>query len=190
VVRRASPDMAGHTPGAILESPRCVLEAVGVLRREALDEWGRWLSEGWDWSWFVTLTFDPQKVRAGTRTQWGWSASNRAWEQFMEQLTPQARGSQGLSGQLWWVRGREPHHDSGGTHFHALIGGIEPSVSRRDAWSWWKSRVGINRIEPYDPTRGAAHYLTKYVVKQLGDVQFSTNLGLHRRVSDDQRAAG
>ena len=160
------------------------MEAVGLIRKEALDEWGRWLSESWEWSWFVTLTFDPSLVRSGTRTMWGWDASNRAFDRFLTQLTPQARGSQGLSGSLWWVRGREPHHDSGGTHFHALIGGLEPTVSRRAAWEWWKVRCGINRIEPYDPARGAAHYLTKYVVKQLGDVQFSPTLGLHRRVTE------
>lgn len=156
-----------------------------VAKGAALDEWGRWLSDGWDWSWFVTLTFDPGKVAKGTRTLWGWGATDRAWDQFIAHVTPSARGGQGLSGQLWWVRGREPHHNSGGTHFHALIGGLPSTVSRRDAWEWCKARFGMNRIEPYDPTRGAAHYLTKYVVKELGDVRFSDNLGLHRRVPTD-----
>jgi hypothetical protein len=163
------------------------LLTAGQLRREALSEWGDWLSGQWEWSWFFTGTFDPKKVRHGTRTTWGWAATEKAWGDFLAWVQPSARGSQGLSGSLWWVRGREPHHDSGGTHFHALIGGLDPTVSRRDAWAWWKDRCGINRIEPYEPSRGAAHYLTKYVVKQLGDVQFSDNLGLHRRVGNDHQ---
>lgn len=161
-----------------------VLEALGggSSRKEALREWGDWLAAQWEWSWFVTMTFDPKKVTHGTRDLWGWAATDRAWAEFIEHVTPSARGEQGLSGAVWWVRGREPHHDSGGTHFHGLIGGIPPNVSRREAWAWLKERCGMNRIEPYEPSRGAAHYLTKYVVKELGDVQFSSDLGLHRRV--------
>jgi hypothetical protein len=175
----------GHT-GTILESPRCALvtvELVGALRKEALSEWGDWLANGWDWSWFVTMTFDPKRVQAGTRTQWGWGATSRAWDQFVEHVTPEARDSQGLSGSVWWVRGREPHHDSGGTHFHGLIGGLDSGVRRDEANRWLWERYGMNRVDPYDPARGAAHYLTKYVVKELGDIQFSRNLGLYRRTS-------
>lgn len=159
-----------------------VPDAVGVNRRkEVLTEWGSWLSSGWSWSWFVTLTFDPRKVSAGTRTLWGWGATDRAWEAFVRHLEPLARGEQGLSGSVWWVRGREPHHDSGGTHFHALVGGLGPMVSRQEAWRWWFERYGMARIEPYEAGRGAAHYLTKYVVKELGDIRFSDSLGLYRK---------
>lgn len=158
------------------------MDSVGVLRQEALSEWGDWLAGQWDWSWFVTMTFDPRRVRNGTRTSWGWAATSRAWDRFIERITPEARGGQGLSGSVWWVRGREPHHDSGGTHFHGLVGGLDPSVSRREAWRYLWENVGLARVDPYDPGRGAAHYLTKYVVKELGDVQFSDNLGLYRRV--------
>ncbi len=167
--------------------PGATVDAVGLgpTRKETLEVWGDWLASGWDWSWFVTMTFDPGKVRNGTRTAWGWAATDAAWSDFIDYVTPKARGEQGLSGSVWWVRGREPHHDSGGTHFHGLLGGVADDVSRRDAWAWLKERAGINRIEPYDPSRGAAHYLTKYVVKELGDVQFSPDLGLHRRSDSD-----
>jgi hypothetical protein len=158
------------------------LEAVGVpLRKEALEQWGDWLSKGWDWSWFVTLTFDPKRATHGTRNLFGWAATDRAWYELLAEVEGAEGARQGLAPHTWWVRGREPHHGYGGTHFHALIGGLSPAASRRDAWSWWKDRYGINRIEPYDPSRGAAHYLTKYVVKQLGDVTFSPELGAHRK---------
>lgn len=99
---------------------------------------------------------------------------------YLQTLSPKDRQGRYLN-PLWWVRGREPHLGYGGTHFHALIGGLTTDVRRDEAYGWWFERYGINRIEPYDPERGAAHYLTKYVVKQLGDVRFSDNLGLLKR---------
>jgi hypothetical protein len=185
---------AGCTPGAILESPRCafltVVEGrVGPTRKEVLAEWGDWLNREWEWSWFVTLTFDVKRLPAvGTRTVVGWSASSRAWDQWLERLIDSSglwepRSVGAIPRDAWWIRGREPNPWRQGTHFHALIGGLPPSASRRDAWSDWFGRHGLARILPYEPSLGAAHYLTKYVVKELGDVVFSPNLQLHRRAA-------
>jgi hypothetical protein len=77
----------------------------------------------------------------------------------------------------YWVRGREPNPYRYGTHFHALIGGLPEDVRRTDAWRWWFERHGMARIEPYNPAWGAGRYLSKYVVKELGDITFSPNLG-------------
>lgn len=158
-----------------------VVEVPDALRKGVvLDRWGEWLSQQWTWDWWVTLTFDADKVRTGTRTTVGWSASARSWDEWLE-ATVEGRSPIGGS---YWVRGREPNPYRVGTHFHALVGGVPTDVERRRAWAWWKERHGVARIEPYNPEWGAGRYLSKYVVKELGDITFSPNLGLHRRASD------
>jgi hypothetical protein len=178
----------------------------GAIRREeVLREWGDWLERTWEWSWFVTLTFDARLVSVGTRTTVGWAASARAWDSWLDGLIdrsglwePRRDGAIPLG--AYWVRGREPNPWRQGTHFHALIGGLPASASRKDAWLDWfgdgwrdpetgklrPTKHGLARILPYEPSKGAAHYLTKYVVKELGDVVFSNDLKFHRRVSDDR----
>jgi hypothetical protein len=44
----------------------------------------------------------------------------------------------------------------------------------------WKARNGIARILPFDPTQGAAFYVSKYVAKELGDWDVSSNLDAFR----------
>jgi len=60
-------------------------------------------------------------------------------------------------------------------HFHALITGVA-GLRRDEAWAWWFERYGLARILPYDRNLGAGFYLCKYVVKELGDIQFSQGL--------------
>lgn len=165
-----------------------LVTATGPQRKEALQEWGDWLSREWSWDLFVTLTHDnsEQALGRGTRTIVGWKASADRWDRFMDEaVTPRVKSKEGLVSP-YWVRGREPNPWRKGTHFHALVGGVG-DVSRRDLWQWWfqEQGFGLARILPYEPSKGAAHYLTKYVVKELGDVAFSPNLGLHRRVIRD-----
>ncbi len=162
----------------------------GLDRKETLREWGDWLSTEWHWCAFVTLTHDNSEnaLGRGTRNIVGWKASADRWDSWLtETVEPMSRPAAGLAS-VWWVRGREPNPWRKGTHFHALVGGIcgecsGADVSRRAMWAgWFDKGYGLARILPYEPSRGAAHYLTKYVVKELGDVVFSPNLGLHRRV--------
>ena len=40
----------------------------------------------------------------------------------------------------------------------------------------WDRRAGFARILPFDPTQGAAFYCSKYIVKELGEYDFSENL--------------
>ncbi len=177
---------------AILESHRCaqvtegLVTATGPQRKEALQEWGDWLSREWSWDLFVTLTHDQseQALGRGTRTVVGWKASADRWDRFMDlAVVPKVKAKEGLVSP-YWVRGREPNPWRKGTHFHALIGGVG-EINRRELWEWWfrDQGYGLARILPYEPSKGAAHYLTKYVVKELGDVAFSSDLGLHRRVN-------
>lgn len=151
-----------------------------------LDEWGRWLDSRWRWDWFATLTFDQSKAGTGSHDVVGWSLSRRYWDEWATGIAERA----GLPG-IYWFRGREPNKNNRGTHFHALIGGVE-DLRRSDAWSAW-SRHGFARILPYGedhegkPLQGAARYVSKYVVKELGDLEFSPDAGLYMRFGANDR---
>lgn len=162
-------------------SPLVLPTGGDTLRKGAvLDAWGAWLSQQWDWSWWVTLTFDPAKsLRDGNpeHTAVGWSRSARSWDDWLSATLGDSSGSTTLGdGSIYWVRGREPNPYRYGTHFHALVGGVAPTIRRDDAWRWWFTNHGHARIEPYNPAWGAGRYLSKYVVKELGDITFSDNL--------------
>jgi len=152
-------------------------------REEVKDEWGRWLTESFEpFDWWTTLTFDPKRGPSGVdgHTAVGWALSDRYWREWLSEVTGDD-GSTGLvASRSWWIRGREPNPWRYGTHFHALIGGVE-NLNRTAAWRAWFFRHGMARIEPYDPRKGAGWYVAKYVVKELGDIRFSDNFGLHRK---------
>lgn len=52
-------------------------------------------------------------------------------------------------------------------HFHILMGNLE-GVRYTPWFKWWFSRYGGARFKVYDPEKGATHYLTKYVCKDIG----------------------
>jgi hypothetical protein len=54
---------------------------------------------------------------------------------------------------------------------HELVG-----LRRDEAWKWWFDQYGFARILKYDEKLGAGYYLTKYVTKDLGDIQFGIRL--------------
>jgi len=148
---------------------------VPVCQAPSLKEvWGTWLTELGDsvggWDWWATLTFrEPPEDRPGWN-KIGWGYSGRAWDRFIKELGL----TKGLS-DINWVRGREYQRWRGVPHFHALIGGVK-DIRRMDFVDWWFDRYGIARILPYDRNLGAGFYLCKYVVKELGDIQFSGGL--------------
>ena len=67
-------------------------------------------------------------------------------------------------------------------HQHILLAGDGlRDLYRRELWEWWKKRAGRNRIEPFDPGKGAAYYLASaYPAKQTG-------LNAHRGLEWDLR---
>lgn len=165
-----------------------------TLRKEALAQWGDWLSREWDWSWWVTLTYDPRRGVKGSPTHGrmevdnrtgeryfasvaGWSLSERHFHEWLGEALGDSTGATPWAGSVYWLRGREQNPWRYGTHFHALIGGVPTDVSRSRAWGLWFSRHGNARIEPYNPDRGAGWYVSKYVAKELGDIVFSPNMG-------------
>lgn len=158
-------------------------------RQEVLTQWGDWIKQT-HWDWWVTLTFNPGQRPSGsaTHSMVGWALSDRYWGEWLNRL--------GADETLYWLRGREPNPWRRGTHFHALVGGVSTDVVRTRAWADWSASqkaaeyrarqgmtgmgpkaegLGMCRVEPYDPRRGAGYYVSKYVVKELGDIRFSEN---------------
>lgn len=172
--------MSGATPAPSLNSRSLPADRSGWLtKREVQDSWGDWLSKSWRWDWWVTLTFDQRKLEQGssTHTAVGWSQSDRFWREWLRDSVGDSESSDGLVPSVYWLRGREPNPYRYGTHFHALVGGVPTDTSRRLAWEAWFKRHGMARVEPYDPTKGAGFYVSKYVTKTLGDLTFSPNAG-------------
>lgn len=174
--------------------------------RDLLCVWGEWVGEvgeirgGWDW--YATLTFPHNKLPIekekfhkyvirntpnvlGFKTHikkqkvmvnpgWdkpGWAYTKSACNKFLGEIVK----NKNEKDSLFWLRAREISKMDGVSHYHLLIGGCK-EVSRKNMWNYWKNNYGINRIEPYDKELGASYYLCKYVTKELGEVEFSSNL--------------
>ena len=160
-----------------MSSSLCCNITPGVSKSQELKNvWGGWLTTLGDqvggWDWWATMTFRPRTEAEVARgwTKVGEPYADSAWRAWMKEL----RFTRGI-GEPTWVRGREYDHWRGVPHFHALISGVK-DLRRDDSWAWWFKNYGINRILPYDRKLGAGYYLCKYVVKELGDVQFSQDL--------------
>ena len=134
-------------------------------RTAVLTAWGDWLHDIGGWQWFVTLTLRDPKPSSGTWSRPGWAQANRAWEAFVLYVRPPV-------GHLQWVRLFEMQSGRGVPHVHGLVKGLEDTRFKEVSAFMWE-RYGFNRILEYRPELGATHYITKYVVKDLGDVRFS-----------------
>jgi hypothetical protein len=133
---------------------------------------------GYPWSHFLTLTFKPLP-RPGSddgRLTWGKHTRRdtpagvsdayamRAWRGYLGAVQKLADVP------LSWFYGIEYGEKRGRLHVHALTGNTErlPVQLLREQW-----RNGFTRILTYDPARGAAHYVGKYVTKQLAEWDIS-----------------
>jgi len=87
---------------------------------------------------------------------------------------------------IGFVIGEEFGRIGGRYHCHALLTGVADLRRKR----WWKrafQRFGRTRIEPFDPSRAAAHYTAKYAAKQLGGLHFGGLLAtVNLRAIDDR----
>lgn len=134
-------------------------------RTAVLTAWGDWLHEIGGWQWFVTLTLRDPRPSSGNWTKPGFALANRAWDDFI------ALSHEGLD-VLQWVRFFELQRERGVPHVHGLVKGLTDTRYRQVSAIMWQ-RYGFTRILDYKPELGATHYITKYVVKELGDVRFS-----------------
>ncbi|GAI49432.1 unnamed protein product [marine sediment metagenome] len=143
----------------------------GLMRR-ARNEFGAWLSVP-EWSWFTTHTFRAEYVsrKEADRSWYSWFNSLRVAAKA-KGLTPSCFGAAAP----FYFRVTE-YQDRGTLHYHALIGGAG-DIRRllfKDLWEL----SGYARVEAYDPNRGAASYVAKYLNKADGDIRFSHNLTQH-----------
>jgi len=130
--------------------------------RRARNEFGEWLSLP-AWEWYTTHTFRAEYVSP--------KESDRSWQAWLNTLT-QACRVKGLE-RPFYFRVTETQ-DRGTLHFHSLIGGVG-DIRRLLFKDFWELH-GFARVEPYDPGRGAASYVAKYLTKDAGDIRFSHNL--------------
>ena len=124
--------------------------------RRARKALGEWLSLP-EWGWYVTQTFRADYVspKEADRHYYAWLNTLRTVaEPFYFRVTE--------------------YQDRGTLHFHSLIGGV--GDTRRLLFKDFWELHGYARVEKYDPVRGAASYVAKYLTKSEGDIRFSHNL--------------
>jgi hypothetical protein len=119
---------------------------------------GTWLDR-WSWDAWCTLTF-----RDGNFSS---EAATRAWDNFVAWLELEQPRLGFFVGHEVGARGR--------LHLHALLGGLEPYTQRSALHRWWLKRYGRAQVLAFVPSLGAAHYVSKYVAKDLA--HFDLNMG-------------
>jgi len=147
------------------------------------------LNEGWvqmadkfePWHWYLSLTF-----QYFVNTEY----ALRQFKRFIRLINEKVHGKRFRGNGKWdsrckgvpWLNAIEWQR-RGVLHFHALLGGESnklgtlgyPSMSRyKDIWQYGlKKKNGIYKFHPngfakiveYDSSKGAKHYLSKYVTK-------------------------
>lgn len=131
---------------------------LNTMRRESQvrQAWGEWL-ERFPWDHYVTLTFKDKS---------GPDLARRSFDRWIRRLEQEAKLP------LLWFVGHENGRLLGRLHLHALVGNtreVSPAVMEK-LWT-----PGWSRIMPYQPTLGAAYYVTKYVTKEMLDYDVSPN---------------
>ena len=129
------------------------------------EAWTNWLST-FHWDHFATLTFAQPRTEARAR---------RAFAAFVRTVRLQTFG-----GSVGYFCGYECG-TFGRLHLHALMRTNVPqtelainanshpskAVPNKVLWACWFERFGRAKVETYDPKRGAAGYVSKYVTKRL-----------------------
>ncbi len=119
--------------------------------RSITEDWGDWLG-GMPWESWGTLTL---RYENPTHEQ-----MQRAWARFVQWLRTEGNPS------VTFFVGHEVG-SRGRIHLHCLLGALAPDTPRRALWAWWFERFGRAEIVGYEPTKGAARYVSKYVTKEL-----------------------
>jgi len=133
--------------------------------------WGEFISGLSAWDWFATLTFRDRPKADYDRgwTKVGTHYASRAFKTFIKEIQKETKTK------VKWVCGLEYQKWRGVPHYHVLIQGVS-KLRRLDWLDWWYARYGIARILPYNAKEGASYYLSKYVGKELGEINFSDSL--------------
>ena len=137
--------------------------------RQLHKAWGDWL-DGQPWDHYVTLTFKKES---------GPDVAKSRFARWIRRLEQEAQLP------LLWFVGFENGKQLGRLHLHALVGNTRalPVSTMAELW-----QHGWSRIMPYRPTLGAAHYVTKYVTKELLDYDISPKLARALTLPEQQFA--
>ena len=118
--------------------------------RKGVESWLPYL-EGVSWRHFATFTTSKPITVKGAR---------KLMEQVAFQvLRPDER--------MFWAA--EPFQlgvREGSYHVHALL---ETRWSAKQVQDWWQEHFGHAIVKRYNPTRGAVHYVAKYLTKSAHD---------------------
>lgn len=133
----------------------------GQMRRARI-ALGVWLSLP-EWEWFTSHTFRAEYVSP--------KEADRHWQAWLNSLCQSCR-IRGLERPFYF---RVTELQNRGTlHYHSLIGGVG-DIRRLMFKDFWELN-GFARVEQYNPSLGACHYVGKYLTKTEGDMRFSHNL--------------
>jgi len=113
---------------------------------------GEWLSK-FEWDCWCTWTFDARFGDTGPSPD-RCLYHTRRWVEHLPGPTPQyfIAVERGTGGRV---------------HSHGLLRFPDRwAPKRKTLHASWKERYGRNRFLPYDPTRGAAYYIAKYITKE------------------------
>lgn len=124
--------------------------------------WGQHLGR-YPWDHFLTLTFRRESIADFARRSW------LAYVRRLEKLAAMP---------LVWFYGTE-YGALGRLHIHALTlntGQLSITQLHREWYQPAPSSRGMTRIAVYSPLLGAAHYVAKYVTKDLADYDVSDRL--------------
>jgi len=144
-----------RTPAEVWWSP-------GPLDRTAqaaVQEFGAWMG-GVPWESWGTFTYAPRSPVTGEKVEPTIDSARRSIEWFLDL---------GLVQSAVWVTERGAKF--GRVHNHALLSGFAPepesaTLDRIQLLRMWEARHGFARLEAFDPKRGAAGYVGKYLRKQ------------------------
>lgn len=128
-----------------------------------------------DFSFFVTLTFDGNKI-----DRMNDSATKRKYSQWANDVKKQFPN-------MYYVTVPE-YHKKGGLHFHILIGGITldelkatPALNKRGKqihkkgkaiWNIGAWKKGFSTLSIINNGEATKHYICKYITKQHADDRF------------------
>ena len=126
------------------------------IQLELRNQMSQWLNKS-PWQIWFTGTFTPEQFYRDTIKTKG------AFNKFIEKLSVDFDKQE-----IEYFLAIERFAFGDECHCHALIRGLE-GLTYRQIGETWRDLYGREKVEGYDPTRGANYYLTKYITKELCD---------------------
>ena len=113
---------------------------------------GEWLSR-FEWDYFGTFTFSKARRSSGI-------GPVARWWSYMAANCPSVSARAFIADEF--------HRDGDRIHVHALLQS-DPIAHQHRLWGSWRRHWGRERILKFNPHLGAAHYCSKYMLKESQD---------------------